>query len=118
MQRFVGLRSRQDDVRFKAARNLKRYVATELREVSQELTSGFLEELNHMIYDLVSSNEIYEKKGGILAIGKLLFTQVDQIYEGNNLVLVFTASHIYMHTISAYMCYCALVWRRPPLCIQ
>jgi len=70
MQSFVGLKSRQDEVRFKAARNLKRYVATELREVSQELTSGFLEELNHMIYDLVSSNEIYEKKGGILAIGK------------------------------------------------
>ncbi|XP_065891468.1 serine/threonine-protein kinase mTOR-like isoform X2 [Dysidea avara] len=72
MQSFVGLKSRQDEVRFKAARNLKRYVATELREVSQELTSGFLEELNHMIYDLVSSNEIHEKKGGILAIVALI----------------------------------------------
>ena len=70
MQNFSGLKSRQDDARFKAARNLKRYVATELREVSQELTSGFLEDLNHTIYELVSSNEVHEKKGGILAIGK------------------------------------------------
>ena len=70
MQNFSGLRSRQEDARFKAARNLKRYVATELREVSQELTSGFLEDLNHTIYELVSSSEVHEKKGGILAIGE------------------------------------------------
>ena len=73
MQNFIGLKSRQDDARFKAARNLKRYVATELREVSQELTSGFLEDLNHTIYELVSSTEVHEKKGGILAIGKSYF---------------------------------------------
>ena len=70
MQNFSGLKSRQEDARFKAARSLKRYVATELREVSQELTSGFLEDLNHTIYELVSSSEVHEKKGGILAIGK------------------------------------------------
>jgi len=70
MQNFSGLKSRQDEIRFKVARSLKRYVATELREVSQELTSGFLEDLNHTIYELVSSSEVHEKKGGILAIGK------------------------------------------------
>jgi len=84
MQNFVGLKSRQDEARFKAARNLKRYVATELREVSQELTSGFLEELNHMIYDLVSSSEIHEKKGGILAIGKSTFSHVNRVSVGSN----------------------------------
>ena len=73
MQSFSGLRARQDDARFTAAKNLKRFVATELREVSQELTGGFLEELNHTIYELVSSSEVHEKKGGILAIGKRLF---------------------------------------------
>lgn len=38
----------------------------------EELTS-FLDEFNHIIFEMVSSNDVNEKKGGILAIGSFNF---------------------------------------------
>lgn len=43
---------------------------TELRELSPEELSLFIEEFNGSIFDMVSSNDVNEKKGGILAISK------------------------------------------------
>ena len=66
----AGLRSRVDEVRLKAARDLQRYVSTELRELPAERYSSSLDDINQTIYSLISSQEVHEKKGGILAIGE------------------------------------------------
>lgn len=67
-----GLRSRSDEVRLKAARDLQKFVSTELRELPDDRCAPILEEVNQNIFTLVSSAEVHEKKGGILAIGERL----------------------------------------------
>ncbi|XP_046427062.1 serine/threonine-protein kinase mTOR [Neodiprion fabricii] len=62
------LKSRHEDVRIKAAHDLSLYVRTELREVSQEEMTNFMDEFNHHIKEMVSGSDMNEKKGGILAI--------------------------------------------------
>lgn len=69
-QFFPGLKSRTDEARLKAARNLQKFVSTELRELPAERYSTVLDEINQNIFALVSSPELHEKKGGVLAIGK------------------------------------------------
>ncbi|CAB3230731.1 unnamed protein product [Arctia plantaginis] len=64
----AGLKSRIVDVQIKTARDLYRYAKTELREVPQEELTQFLDEFNHQIFEMVSSNDVHEKKGGVLAI--------------------------------------------------
>ena len=70
-QLLVGLKSRSDEIRRQAAKDLQHYVSTELREASTEESTGFMDELNHHIFEMVSSSDAHEKKGGILAIGEL-----------------------------------------------
>lgn len=65
----AGLKSRNVDVQTKTARELYHYAKTELREVPQEELTQFLDEFNHQIFEMVSSNDVHEKKGGVLAIG-------------------------------------------------
>ncbi|KAM9299260.1 serine/threonine-protein kinase mTOR [Gastrophryne carolinensis] len=73
LQQFAnGLRSRNEDARTKAAKDLQHYVTTELREVSQEEATQFYDELNHFIFEFVSSSDVSERKGGILAIVSLI----------------------------------------------
>lgn len=73
VQHFVnGLKSRNRDEQNKAAADLILYVKTELREVSQESVAMFLDDFNHHIFDMVSSSDPAEKKGGILAIKCLI----------------------------------------------
>ncbi|RXN12610.1 serine threonine- kinase mTOR [Labeo rohita] len=73
LQQFVsGLKSRNEDTRAKAAKDLQHYVTTELRELSQDEATTFYDELNHHIFELVSSSDVNEKKGGILAIVSLI----------------------------------------------
>ena len=67
---IIGLKSRSDEVRLKAAKELQRSVTTELREVSIEEYQSFWDELNHQIFELVSSSDVHERKGGILAISR------------------------------------------------
>lgn len=38
--------------------------------MSQEESTRFYDQLNHHIFELVSSSDANERKGGILAIGK------------------------------------------------
>ena len=68
----AGLKSRHEDVRNRTAQDLKKYVTTELREVSADELTNFMDEFNHHIFEMVSSSDVHEKKGGILAIGKEL----------------------------------------------
>ncbi|XP_059807691.1 serine/threonine-protein kinase mTOR isoform X1 [Hypanus sabinus] len=73
LQQFVnGLKSRSEETRAKAAKDLQHYVTTELREVNQEEVTSFYDELNHHIFELVSSSDVNERKGGILAIVSLI----------------------------------------------
>ncbi|KAK5863187.1 hypothetical protein PBY51_000236 [Eleginops maclovinus] len=73
LQQFVsGLKSRSEDTRAKSAKDLQHYVTTELRELSQDEATTFYDELNHHIFELVSSSDVNEKKGGILAIVSLI----------------------------------------------
>ncbi|TKS77133.1 Serine/threonine-protein kinase mTOR [Collichthys lucidus] len=73
LQQFVsGLKSRNEDTRAKSAKDLQHYVTTELRELSQDEATTFYDELNHHIFELVSSSDVNEKKGGILAIVSLI----------------------------------------------
>ncbi|GFS99133.1 hypothetical protein TNCV_822541 [Trichonephila clavipes] len=73
MQTFVsGLKSKNEDVRFRTTRDLHHYVTTELREMTIEEISGFLDEFNHHIFEMVSSSDVNDKKGGTLAIVCLL----------------------------------------------
>ncbi|XP_053611167.1 serine/threonine-protein kinase mTOR isoform X2 [Plodia interpunctella] len=64
----AGLKSRNVDTQIKTARELYHYAKTELREVPQEELTQFLDEFNHQIFEMVSSNDVHEKKGGVLAI--------------------------------------------------
>ena len=69
VQQFVsGLKSRSEDTRARATRELKQYVSTELKEALPEDLTAFLEEFNQQIVEMVSSQDVNEKKGGILAI--------------------------------------------------
>ncbi|XP_040286256.1 serine/threonine-protein kinase mTOR isoform X5 [Bufo bufo] len=73
LQQFAnGLRSKNEETRTKAAKDLQHYVTTELREVSQEEATQFYDELNHFIFEFVSSSDVSERKGGILAIVSLI----------------------------------------------
>lgn len=65
-----GLKSRNRDEQNKAATDLILYVKTELREMPQEELASFLDDFNHYIFDMVSSSDASEKKGGVLAISE------------------------------------------------
>ncbi|GFS18339.1 serine/threonine-protein kinase mTOR [Elysia marginata] len=73
LQTFVtGLKHRQEDLRFKTAVELHRFVVTELREMPQDEVATFMDEFNHHIFEMVSSSDVNERKGGVLAIVSLL----------------------------------------------
>lgn len=76
MHFVVGLKSRSEEVRSKTARDLHHYVTTELREMSVEDVTSFMDDFNHHIFEMVSSSDISEKKGGILAIVNLIGVDV------------------------------------------
>lgn len=69
LQFVAGLKSRNPETRTKAGRDLYHYVKTELREVSVEELTSFMDEFNHHIFEMVSGTDVNEKKGGVLAIG-------------------------------------------------
>ena len=74
MAQFVsGLKSRNEETRTKTANELHHFVSTELREMPIEEHTRFMDEFNHHIFELVSSNDLNERKGGILAIGEAIY---------------------------------------------
>lgn len=70
LQFVNGLKSKNRDVQNKAAQDLFLFVKTELREMPQDELIQFFDDFNHHIFDMVSSTDSYEKKGGVLAISK------------------------------------------------
>lgn len=71
-QLVSGLKSRNEDTRVKTANELHHFVSTELREMPLEEHTHFMDQFNHHIFEMVSSSDLNERKGGILAIGDLL----------------------------------------------
>lgn len=70
MPQFIaGLKNRNEETRIKTANDLHRFVSTELREMPFEEHTAFMDKFYHQIFELVSSSDLNEKKGGILAIG-------------------------------------------------
>lgn len=73
MNQFIsGLKNRNEEVRLKAANDLYHFVTNELRELPQAEITFFLDDFNHHVFEMVSSSDMNERKGGILTIGLLL----------------------------------------------
>lgn len=73
VQQFVtGLKSKHHDIQLKAAQDLFLYMKTELRELPQDEAATFLDDFNQYVLDMVSNPDFNEKKGGVLAISKLI----------------------------------------------
>ena len=74
MAQFVsGLKSRNEDTRIKNANDLYHFVSTELREMPLDEHTQFMDQFNHHIFEMVSSSDLSDRKGGILAIGMCFF---------------------------------------------
>ncbi|XP_015781821.1 serine/threonine-protein kinase mTOR [Tetranychus urticae] len=71
-----GLKSKNEDTRYKTARELHHYVSTELQEMSVEEIHDFMEKFNIKVQLMMSNGDINEKKGGILAIIVLIGVDV------------------------------------------
>ncbi|XP_014771975.1 serine/threonine-protein kinase mTOR isoform X1 [Octopus bimaculoides] len=69
---ITGLRSRNDESRLATAYELYRYVNTDVPEMPLDDQNAFIDEINHNVFEMVSSSEVHEKKGGILAIATLV----------------------------------------------
>ena len=70
MNQFIGgLKNRNEEVRLKAANDLYHFVTNELRELPQAEITLFLDDFNHHVFEMVSSSDMNERKGGILTIG-------------------------------------------------
>ena len=70
LARFLAdLRSRHQDVRAKAARNLRTFVEGEARAMSSDQFREYMNDLNRRIFDLVNSSDENEKLGAIMVIG-------------------------------------------------
>ncbi|XP_071144772.1 serine/threonine-protein kinase mTOR-like isoform X1 [Mytilus edulis] len=77
MPQFIaGLKNRNEETRIKTANDLHRFVSTELREMPFEEHTAFMDKFYHQIFELVSSSDLNEKKGGILAIVSLIGVDV------------------------------------------
>lgn len=87
---FNGLKSKTEKTRNKAATELLRYATTELRELSTiDDLVAFMDACNTNIFNMVSSSDINEKKGGILAIGMNLLNL------NKNISILFVKSMIF-----------------------
>lgn len=94
VQHFVnGLKSRSRDEQNKAAADLILYVKTELREMPPEELAQFLDDFNHHIFDMVSSSDANEKKGGVLAISILNMITIIPKHFINYIILTIFSFH-------------------------
>lgn len=57
-QFVAGIKSRQTEVRARAAQELSLYVKSELREATPDEINNFLDDFNHHIFEMVSANDV------------------------------------------------------------
>lgn len=71
IKQFVdGLKSRSDETRNQTIKDLRKYVSSELGEVSRGELQSFLDLFNSYLSDMVGGADINERKGAIIAIGE------------------------------------------------
>ena len=100
LKRFEdGLKSKNSDTRRLAAQELYHYVKIELNENGADHMSGFLDEFNQLIFELVSSNDSSERKGGILAMGQYINPHINQIFRGPNINLAISKFFLFYFEI-------------------
>lgn len=64
-----GLKNRSEETRSRTVADLRRYVNTELREMSAEEMSSFMDHFYNLISEMLNpTSDIHERKGGIMAI--------------------------------------------------
>ena len=74
MLQFVnGLRCRSDDARLKTASDLYCFATNDLMELPSSEITSFQDDLIQHIFEMISSPEMNDKKGGILCIGEVVF---------------------------------------------
>ncbi|KAI9091315.1 armadillo-type protein [Phlyctochytrium arcticum] len=69
---LADLRSRNDELRLRAANDLRDHVTAVARELSGESFTRFINDVNRRIFELIHSTDNNDKIGGILAIDKLI----------------------------------------------
>ncbi|CCJ30549.1 unnamed protein product [Pneumocystis jirovecii] len=69
---FLDLKSKNEETRNKAANSLREYVISTSREIQEDAFVSFNNDINRRIYELVHSNDNYEKLSGVIAIDKLI----------------------------------------------
>ena len=91
IQQFVaGLKSRSDETRLQAAKDLRRYALFELQELSRDDLSRFLDEFDKHLTDMVTNGDISEKKGAVMALSKFQrrFRLLDCLICSNDFVVL------------------------------
>lgn len=63
-----GLKSRA--TQNKTAKDLLLFLKTDFREMPPDEAQAFIDDFNHHIIEMISSNDVVEKKGGVLAISE------------------------------------------------
>ncbi|KAJ5074525.1 serine/threonine-protein kinase mtor [Anaeramoeba ignava] len=71
-QLFQELKKKNEEIKRKAAENLKLYVKDRSMELSGEAFTVFMNDLNRRIFEFVNSTDINEKLGGVIAIDELI----------------------------------------------
>ncbi|CAH0563403.1 unnamed protein product [Brassicogethes aeneus] len=80
LHNFVtNLKSKNETARLKTVQELSLYAKSELREAPQDEIDQFMEEFNHQIFEMINSNDVNEKKGGILAIVCFIGADMDNM---------------------------------------
>lgn len=69
---FLYLRNKNEEIRNKAACELKEYVVSTSREMQRDAFILFNNDINRKIYELVHSSDNYEKQSGVIVIDKLI----------------------------------------------
>ncbi|KAF2071336.1 hypothetical protein CYY_007349 [Polysphondylium violaceum] len=74
----TDLKNKKEEDRVKGSKSLRNYVITQSREMTNESFSKFMQDVNNLIFELVNSNGIPEKIGGIMAIDELIDVDYDE----------------------------------------
>ncbi|KTW30812.1 hypothetical protein T552_00524 [Pneumocystis carinii B80] len=69
---FSDLKNRNEEIRNKIANDLKEYVVSTSREMQRDAFISFNNDINRRIYELVHSNDSYERLSGVIVIDKLI----------------------------------------------
>lgn len=76
---ITGLKGRSEELRIKTAKDLQRYVTSELQETNVEDIVVFMDTFSKHVFEMINSADVNAKKGGILAIIILVAVDVSNL---------------------------------------